>query len=69
MLLVADLHIGFEYELAKMGISIPYQTNRLLNELLAIVTESKARRLVIVGDLKHGVPLASFQEKRDTAVL
>lgn len=65
MLLVADLHIGFEYELARMGINIPYQSHRLLNELLAMVTESKARRLVIVGDLKHGVPLASFQEKRE----
>lgn len=65
VLLVADLHIGFEYELAKMGISIPYQSDRLLAELLEIVTESKARRLIIVGDLKHGVPIASFHEKRE----
>ena len=65
VLIVTDLHIGFEYELAKMGISIPYQTNRLLNELLNIVLECKPHRLIILGDLKHGIPIASFQEKRE----
>lgn len=65
VLLVADLHIGFEYELAKMGISIPYQSDRLLEELLTIVHECRPHRLIILGDLKHGIPIASFQEKRE----
>ncbi|MFB0543434.1 MAG: metallophosphoesterase, partial [Candidatus Bathyarchaeia archaeon] len=65
VLLVSDLHIGFEYELAKMGISIPYQTNRLLEELLTIIYECRPHRVIILGDLKHGIPIASFQEGRE----
>lgn len=65
VLLVSDLHIGFEYELAKMGISIPYQSDRFLRELLTVVDQCKPQRLVIVGDLKHGIPVASFQERRE----
>ena len=65
VLLVSDLHIGFEYELAKMGISIPYQSDRFLKELLTVVDQCKPQRLVIVGDLKHGIPIASFQERRE----
>ena len=65
VLLVADLHIGFEYELAKMGISIPYQSDRLLEELLTIVRECRPQRLVILGDLKHGISITSFQERRE----
>jgi len=65
ILLVSDLHIGFEYELAKMGISIPYQSDRLLEDLLMIVHECKPQRLIILGDLKHGIPITSFQEQRE----
>jgi hypothetical protein len=65
VLFVSDLHIGFEYELAKMGISIPYQSDRLLEDLLMVVRECRAQRLIILGDLKHGIPITSFQEQRE----
>lgn len=65
ILLATDLHLGIEYELAKMGISIPYQTDRFLGELLGLVREHRPDRVVILGDLKHGVPITSFQEKRE----
>jgi len=65
VLLVSDLHMGFEYELAKMGISIPYQSDRFLKELLTIVNQCKPQRLIVVGDLKHGIPVASFRERRE----
>lgn len=65
VLLVADLHIGLEYELSKMGINIPYQTDHMLGELISIVKEQKPDRLVILGDVKHGVPITSFQERRE----
>ena len=65
VLLVADLHIGFEYELSKLGISIPYQTDRMLGDLINLVREVKPDRLIVLGDVKHGVPITSFQEKRE----
>ncbi len=65
MLLATDFHLGIEYELAKMGINIPYQTERFLDELLGIVRENRPERLILVGDVKHGVPITSFQEKRE----
>jgi len=65
VLLVSDLHIGFEYELAKMGISIPYQSDRLLEDLLTIVHECSPHRIIFLGDLKHGIPITSFQEQRE----
>jgi metallophosphoesterase superfamily enzyme len=65
MLLAADFHLGIEYELAKMGISIPYQTDRFLEELLSLVREHRPDRVLLLGDIKHGVPITSFQEKRE----
>jgi len=65
MLLASDFHLGLEYELAKMGINIPYQTDRILKELLTIVHEHRPDRLLLLGDIKHGVPITSFQEQRE----
>ena len=65
LLLATDFHLGIEYELAKMGINIPYQTERILEELLALVRDHHPDRLLLLGDIKHGVPITSFQEKRE----
>jgi putative SbcD/Mre11-related phosphoesterase len=65
VLMAADLHLGLEYELAKQGINIPYQWNRILSELMVLLEEHKPDRLVLLGDVKHGVPATSFQEKRE----
>ena len=65
VLMAADLHLGLEYDLAKQGINIPYQWNRILEELMLILEENKPDRLILLGDVKHGVPATSFQEKRE----
>jgi len=65
MLLATDFHLGIEYELAKMGINIPYQTDRFMGELLSLVREHRPDRVILLGDIKHGVPITSFQEKRE----
>lgn len=65
VMMAADLHLGLEYDLAKQGINIPYQWNRILDELLTLIREHKPDRLVLLGDVKHGVPATSFQEKRE----
>jgi len=65
VLMAADLHLGLEYDLAKQGINIPYQWSRILDELMVLLEEHRPDRLVLLGDVKHGVPSTSFQEKRE----
>lgn len=65
VLMAADLHLGLEYDLAKQGINIPYQWNRILEELVVLLDIHKPDRLVLLGDVKHGVPATSFKEKRE----
>ncbi|MBS7652329.1 metallophosphoesterase family protein [Candidatus Bathyarchaeota archaeon] len=65
VLVASDFHLGLEYELAKMGINIPYQTERILGELLSLIKEHNPERLLLIGDIKHGVPITSFQESRE----
>ncbi|MGC8849653.1 MAG: metallophosphoesterase [Candidatus Bathyarchaeia archaeon] len=65
VLVASDFHLGLEYELAKMGINIPHQTERILGELLSLIKEHGPERLLLIGDIKHGVPITSFQEGRE----
>jgi hypothetical protein len=64
-LIIADLHIGIEYEMLNAGVKIPGRTAGIKKKLLKILKETKVKRLVILGDLKHNVPSASFQESRE----
>ena len=65
VLIVTDLHLGMEYELAQQGISIPYQTDRILAELRGLIEQNQPDRLLFLGDVKHGVPHTSFQERQE----
>jgi putative SbcD/Mre11-related phosphoesterase len=64
-LAVADLHIGIEYKYRKEGIAMPSQSERLIQRLEGLVRKTRARRLVILGDVKDKVPGTSFQEERE----
>lgn len=61
-LIIADLHIGIETELRESGINIPSQTEKMAIHLLKLCKEHEVDELVIVGDLKHNVPMTSRQE-------
>jgi metallophosphoesterase superfamily enzyme len=65
ILIATDFHLGIEYELAKLGVNIPYQTNRIRDELISLIREYKPNRLLLLGDIKHGVPITSFYEKQE----
>lgn len=65
ILVVTDLHIGIEYELYKSGIKVPSQTEKILNRLEKLIKETGAKKLIILGDLKHQVPGSTFQEERE----
>src|SRR3989338_1481879 len=64
-LVVADLHIGIETEYRKSGITIPTQLEKMKEKIDGLIKKSKARRLIIIGDVKHQVPGVSFQELRE----
>lgn len=53
-LVLADLHIGIEKELAERGIQVPIRTLEDVDEAVARAVEaSKASRVVLLGDIKH----------------
>lgn len=64
-LVVADLHIGIEAELRRAGIKAPLQTQKMFKRVEQLVQKTKAKRLVILGDVKHKVPGTSWQEERE----
>ncbi|KAA0002993.1 MAG: metallophosphoesterase [Thermoplasmata archaeon] len=50
---IADLHIGIEYELFLNGVNIPSQTNILLQRCQDLGREKKATTIILLGDVKH----------------
>jgi putative SbcD/Mre11-related phosphoesterase len=64
-LLIADPHLGWEVQLQEKGIHIPSQTVKILDKLIAIITEFKPDRLVILGDVKYTVISHEFGERHD----
>lgn len=62
---VGDLHVGLESGLREMGVNIPSQTLRMRERLLKILDETRAERLVVIGDLKHKVPYSTRQEQQE----
>ena len=64
-LVIADLHIGIEYEIFRSGITIPSQVDKLEKRIDKLINQTKANHLVILGDVKHQVPNISWQEYKE----
>jgi putative SbcD/Mre11-related phosphoesterase len=64
-LFVADIHVGIEYEYRQSGINMPSQTGKLLTRIESLLEKTKAKKLVLIGDIKHKVPGISWQEERE----
>ncbi len=57
ILAVADLHLGYEFELFHDGgLRIPSQTGPMKDRLLTLIDMVDPRELIIVGDYKHNIP-------------
>ena len=65
VLVVGDLHIGWEVTLAQHGIHVPSQTSKLADRLIEIIKKSSPTRIVFLGDVKHTVVGAELEEWRD----
>src|SRR5256884_6090840 len=54
VLVISDLHLGFEGALAEQGVSIPrFQRRVILERLGKMLDRNKAEQVVIAGDFKH----------------
>ncbi|MFH1209347.1 MAG: metallophosphoesterase [archaeon] len=67
ILVIGDVHIGYEEALNKQGILIPrFQFNEILKRLDKIFDKVKPEIIVVNGDLKHEFGTISDQEWRQT---
>ena len=60
---IRELHLGIEHELYEKGITIPPQRIEFVKRIKDIVKSTKAKKLVILGDVKHQVPWRSLREE------
>ncbi len=66
-LVIADLHLGFEYELLAKGINIPSQSESMLKKIKRLLRENKCKELIIIGDLKHTIANLAWPEQEEIA--
>ena len=67
ILIIGDLHIGYEDSLLNKGIFIPkFQFDDTVKRLNKILEKVKPKSIVINGDLKHEFGTISEQEWKDT---
>jgi hypothetical protein len=65
VVVVGDLHIGWEVSLAQQGIHVPSQTKKMLQRLRVIIEKERPSKLIFLGDVKHSVTGAELEEWRD----
>lgn len=62
ILVVADLHVGFEYAMSEHGVNLPSQTHKLLRRLIELIEDVDPDVLLMLGDIKHGIPITLAPE-------
>ncbi len=62
VLVAGDLHLGIESDLSRHGLHIRSRSRQRKERLLSCIESSSPDLLVLLGDVKHNVPLTSRQE-------
>lgn len=65
VLVIADVHLGIEWELYHRGFSISSQVEKRKKRICDYLENVKPDRTVLLGDIKHNVPRTSWQEKKE----
>jgi len=65
VLVVADIHLGIEWDLGNSGIVVPSQSNQGLAKIMEYIDALSPERVVLLGDVKHNVPRISWQEREE----
>jgi len=63
-IVIADLHLGIEFDYHIQGINIPLQTSNLLKRIETLIEDKNANKLIIVGDLKHIICSGNVNENK-----
>jgi putative SbcD/Mre11-related phosphoesterase len=64
MVVIADLHIGIENELQQQGLHATSQLSQMWYMIRKICNDFKPKNIVLLGDIKHSIPLTPFHEKK-----
>lgn len=62
-LVIADLHLGYEKTIKERGYTIPNQRKAFAERIKQLVAKTNAKKLIILGDIKHNIPTATINEK------
>jgi putative SbcD/Mre11-related phosphoesterase len=54
-LVISDLHLGIEKEMAARGFMLPSYTLRMIERIRKIAEDTGSRRIIVLGDVKHSV--------------
>ena len=54
-ILVSDLHLGLEKEMAAKGFRIPPYSTKIMDRINSIAEKYAANRIVVLGDVKHSI--------------
>jgi len=66
ILVIGDLHIGYEEALVKQGVSVPaFLFDQLKKDLQSLIEKTRPRKIIINGDLKHEFGEISKQEWKE----
>jgi putative SbcD/Mre11-related phosphoesterase len=65
ILIIADLHLGWELSLAKNGIHIPSQMPKIREKILQLIDMTTPNTLIILGDVKHTIAKPKPSEWQD----
>jgi len=65
ILVVTDFHIGLEHKLYESGIVISPQAEKFRKIIDNLIKMTKAKTLIILGDIKHEVPGISYREEKE----
>lgn len=65
ILVIADLHLGWELSLAKNGIHIPSQTPKIREKIIRLIDMTTPNTLIILGDVKHTITKPKPSEWQD----
>lgn len=63
ILALSDTHIGFEIELGRNGVFVPDQVPSFLSRIASLVSETGAKKILLLGDVKHSFVSPTFSEE------
>ncbi len=54
-ILISDLHLGLEKEMAKKGFRIPPYSTKIMGRINSLAERYRANRIIVLGDVKHSI--------------